>query len=309
MTTNSNTAGKKHIIVIAGPTGSGKTDLSIKLAKHYGCPILSSDSRQVFKGMVIGTAQPTAAQLTEAEHHLIATHDITEHYTAGRYEKEALSILEGLFSRHDTVVVVGGSGLYIDALCDGMDSLPKSDPALRRELTERLRNHGLDNLSDELKVLDPVYYEKVDRSNPNRIIRALEVCLQTGKPYSTLRSGRKGQRDFGIIKIGITMPRDILYDRINRRVDIMTAEGLEDEARSFYPHRELNSLQTVGYREFFEYFDGTISREEAIELIKRNSRRYAKRQMTWFGRYEDIEWFNPDDLKKITTHIDNEINR
>lgn len=309
MISNNTECNKKHIIVIAGPTGSGKTDLSIRLAIHYGCPILSSDSRQVFRGMAIGTAQPTPAQLTEVEHHLIACHDITEHYTAGRYEEEALAILKELFTKHDIVVVVGGSGLYIDALCNGMDSLPKSDPSLRQMLTERLNEKGLDDLLTELKELDPEYYDKVDKGNPKRVIRALEVCLQTGQPYSSQRSGNKAVRDFGIIKIGTSIPRDVLYDRINRRVDIMLTEGLEEEARTLYPHRDLNSLQTVGYREFFSYFDGSISREEAIELIKRNSRRYAKRQMTWFGRYEDIEWFAPKDIDNITAYINSIINK
>lgn len=307
MTMSSDKGASKHIIVIAGPTGSGKTGLSIKLARHYGCPVLSSDSRQVFKGMAIGTAQPDAGQLDEAEHHLIATLDINEHYTAGRYEKDALAILERLFTKHNTVVVVGGSGLYIDALCDGMDSLPKSDPALRQELIRRLETAGTGGLLEELEELDPEYYGRVDKSNPNRIIRALEVCLQTGKPYSSMRSGRKTARDFGIIKIGTSLPRDILYGRINRRVDVMVAEGLEEEARRLYPHRDLNSLQTVGYREFFEYFDGNITRDEAVELVKRNSRRYAKRQLTWFGRYEDIEWFHPEDTNNIIAYIDRKI--
>lgn len=294
----------KHIIVVTGPTGSGKTDLSIKLAKHYGCPVVSADSRQVFKGMSIGTAYPSKQQLEEVEHHFIASHDITEHFTAGRYGREALATVENLFDEHDRIVVTGGSGLYIDALCDGMDPLPKTDPELRKTLTGRLNEKGLEDLLEELSKLDPEYYKKVDRNNPNRVIRALEVCLQTGKPYSEQRRGKKPVRDFGVIKIGISLPREELYDRINRRVDIMVEEGLEDEARSFYPFRELNSLQTVGYREFFEYFDGNISRKEAIELVKRNSRRYAKRQLTWFGRYNDIAWFHPEDVEDIKKHID-----
>ena len=296
---------RPRIVVIAGPTGSGKTDLSIELARRYHVPVLSADSRQIYRGLAIGTAQPSAEQLASAEHHFIASHDITEDFNCGEYEVRALALLDRLFRDHDTVVVVGGSGLYIQALCDGMDDLPTADPELRAELTRRIESEGVAVLAEELRQLDPDYWEVVDRSNPARIQRALEVCLQTGRPYSQQRSGRPGERPFDIIKIGVDLPREVLYDRINRRVDAMMAAGLEAEARRVYEHRRLNALQTVGYKELFEYFDGTIGLDEAVELIKRNSRRYAKRQLTWFRRDPKIRWFAPDDIDGITAYIDN----
>ena len=293
----------KTLIVVVGATGSGKTDLSLRLATHFSAPILSTDSRQVYRGLPIGTAQPTAEQLATAEHHFIASHDLTDNFSCGEYEVQALARLEQLFVEHDTVVAVGGSGLYIQALCEGMDDLPHADEELRRSLTERLQREGVESLAAELQRLDPVYYEQVDRQNPSRVVRAVEVCLQTGKPYSSLRTGEKCKRDFKIVKVGIDLDREQLYDRINRRVDMMIAEGLEAEARAVYHLRHLNSLQTVGYREMFEYFDGTISRDEAIELIKRNSRRYAKRQMTWFRRDEQIRWFAPTEYDAMLSYI------
>ncbi len=288
----------KTLVFVVGPTGSGKTDLSIALARHFGAPVVSADSRQFYRGMTIGTAQPTTGQLAAAEHHFIASHDITEQYSCGRYEADALELLARLFERHPVVVAVGGSGLYVDALCHGMDSLPDADPELREHLTRRLAENGLDDLLAELQRLDPEYYDRVDRGNPQRIVRALEVCRQTGRPYTELRRGRRRERDFRIVKIGTSLPREVLYDRIDRRVDAMIAAGLEQEARALYPHRALNALQTVGYREMFAWMDGTIPRGEAIELIKRNSRRYAKRQMTWFGRDESIVWIDPADVER-----------
>ena len=297
----------KHLIVIVGPTGSGKTDLSIAVASHLQCPIISTDSRQFYRGIPIGTAQPDAEQLAAVEHHFIASHDITDEFNSGAYEQAALKRLNELFAKHDSVVAVGGSGLYIKALCEGMDDLPEVEPALRNELSERLKSEGLEALTEQLRELDPAFYEVVDRKNPARVVRALEVCLSTGKPYSTLRTGAKRERPFEIIKIGVNMARETLYERIDRRVDIMIEQGLEQEARSVYHLRHLNSLQTVGYREMFDYFDGTISRDEAIELIKRNSRRYAKRQLTWFNRDEQIEWFEPTERAKILEYIDSKI--
>ena len=294
----------KRLLVVVGPTGSGKTDLSILLARRYGAPIISMDSRQFYRGMPIGTAQPSPEQLQAAEHHFIASHDIHEEFNCGEYEVQALKRLETLFSRHDCIVAVGGSGLYVRALCEGMDDLPSADPALRSELTARLAKEGVASLAAELQVLDPDYFEMVDRSNPARVMRALEVCLQTGKPFSSLRTGIRQKRNFEIVKIGVTMPRDVLYDRINRRVDAMMEAGLEAEARALYPFRQLNALQTVGYKELFEYFDGNISRDEAVELIKRNSRRYAKRQLTWFRRDTEIRWVDPNDLETIFTYTD-----
>lgn len=294
----------KRLIVIVGPTGSGKTDLSIRLALHYRAPILSTDSRQVYRSMPIGTAQPTDEQLKTVEHHFIASHDIKDRLNCGEYEVQALACLEKLFAQHDDVVAVGGSGLYVRALCEGMDELPQADEALRRELERRLADEGIGALAEQLRELDPRYYEEVDRSNPARVMRALEVCLQTGRPYSAQRTGVRRERPFRIIKIGVDLPREVLYDRINRRVDAMVAEGLEAEARRLYPHRELNALQTVGYREFFDCFDGRVTRDEAVELIKRNTRRYAKRQLTWFRRDPEIRWFSPTDDGKMIRYID-----
>lgn len=292
----------KRLLVIVGPTGCGKTDLSIRIARHYNAPILSTDSRQLYRGMPIGTAQPIASQLQEADHHFIASHDITENLSCGEYEVLALERLRKLFVLHDWVIAVGGSGLYVQALCEGMDDLPRADAALRAELTEKLHREGVATLAEQLHELDPVYYESVDRNNPARVLRGLEVCLQTGKPFSEQRTKIRKERNFQIIKVGITLPREELYVRIDRRVDAMMAAGLEAEARALYPYRGLNSLQTVGYRELFEYFDGTISRETAVELIKRNSRRYAKRQMTWFRRDSDIRWFAPDEDDAIISY-------
>ncbi len=294
----------KRLIVIVGPTGSGKTDLSIRLALHYRAPILSTDSRQVYRGMPIGTAQPTEEQLKAVEHHFIASHDINDRLNCGEYEVQALACLENLFSEHDDVVAVGGSGLYVRALCEGMDDLPQADEALRQELERRYAAEGLEALAGQLRELDPTYYEAVDRSNPARVIRALEVCLQTGRPYSAQRTGTRRERPFRIVKIGVDLPREELYDRINRRVDAMIAEGLEDEARRMYPFRALNALQTVGYREFFDYFDGRTSYEEAVEQIKRNTRHYAKRQLTWFRRDPEIRWFAPADDAAMIEYID-----
>ncbi|HIY14370.1 MAG TPA: tRNA (adenosine(37)-N6)-dimethylallyltransferase MiaA [Candidatus Alistipes cottocaccae] len=294
----------KRLLVIVGPTGSGKTDLSIRLARHYGAPILSTDSRQFYRGMAIGTAQPDPDQLQAAEHHFIASHDLNEDLNCGSYEMQALSCLEKLFAEHDWVIAVGGSGLYVRALCEGMDDLPQADPELREALSRRLETEGVDALAAELRTLDPAYYATVDRRNPARVMRALEVCLQTGRPYSEQRTGVRRPRPFGIVKVGVDLPREELYARIDRRVDRMVADGLEAEARALYPYRTLNALQTVGYREFFDYFDGRTSYEEAVSLIKRNSRRYAKRQLTWFRRDPEIRWFGPWDDAAIIAHAD-----
>ena len=293
--TTTNTNRRPLLVVVLGPTGSGKTDLAVALAHHFSTEIISTDSRQFYKGMPIGTAQPTAEQLAAVPHHFIADRLPEEELSAGGYEREALERLEELFTRHNVVVAVGGSGLYIDALCEGFDDLPSDTREVREELMRRLADEGLEALVEELRVRDEAYWAVVDRKNPARIVRALEVCITSGLPYSSQRTATKRERPFDVVKLGVLWDREELYDRINRRVDMMVAEGLEEEARGVFHLRHLSSLQTVGYREFFDYFDGTISREEAIDLVKRNSRRYAKRQMTWFRRDTSTRWLAPND--------------
>lgn len=298
------TSTKKYLIVIVGATGSGKTALSLALAEHYGAPIISTDSRQLYQGMAIGTAQPSAEELQRVEHHFINCFDVHRDFNCGEYERMALDRLAQLFAKHDVVVAVGGSGLYIKALCEGMDDLPDAAPELREQLVAQLESNGLAWLVERLHELDEEYWREVDRSNPQRVLRAVEVCLATGKRYSELRKGVTKQRDFEIVKVGIAMPRERLYERINLRVEQMVQAGLEEEVRAMSPYRNLNALQTVGFSEMFDYMDGKITREEAIELIKRNSRRYAKRQMTWFRRDKDIEWFEEPTSAQVVEYID-----
>lgn len=294
----------RQLVVLVGPTGCGKTDLSIRLARRYGAPILSTDARQCYRGMAIGTAQPDAEQLRAAEHHFIASHEITDTLSCGAYEEQALACLHDLFSRHERVIAVGGSGLYVQALCSGMDNLPRVDETLRAQLNNRLAREGVEALAEELQRLDPAYSAQADLRNPARVLRALEVCLQTGRPFSELRTGHRRERDFRIVKVGVTLPREELYARIDRRVEAMMKAGLEAEARALYPWRHLNALQTVGYRELFAWFDGRITRDEAVALIQRNSRRYAKRQLTWFRHDPEIVWFAPGDDEAIARHIE-----
>lgn len=297
----------KTLIVIVGPTGSGKTDLAVAVAEHFGSPVVSTDSRQIYRDLPIGTAQPDAEQLRRVRHYFIATHDLTEDFNCGAYEAVASELLERLFAECDTVVAAGGSGLYVKALCEGMDDMPQGDPHLRAKLAERLRDEGVDALAEELRSLDPEFYAVVDRRNPARVLRALEVCISTGRPYSSLRTGRRRERPYRIIKIGTEIDRAELYDRIDRRVDVMMERGLEAEARAVSHLRSLNSLQTVGYREMFDYFDGRLTRDEAVEAIKRNSRRYAKRQLTWFRRDGEIAWFPPTPAEKVIDYIESKI--
>lgn len=280
----------KQLIVIIGATASGKTDLSIEMAKEYGAEIISTDSRQFYRQMSIGTAVPSVEQLSEVKHHFIHSRDVWDNYAAGAFENDALVLLDELFQRGNYAVAVGGSGLYIDALCRGFDDIPTVNDSCRESLMAVFQVEGLDPLLKRLKELDPQFYEVVDRNNYKRVIRALEVCITSGEPYSTQRTGEVKQREFVIRKIGIDMPREVLYDRINRRVDMMVESGLEAEAREVYKYREFNALRTVGYNEMFSYFDGLISLDEAIDKIKQNTRRYAKRQFTWFRRDSDIEW-------------------
>lgn len=274
----------KTLKVIVGPTASGKTDYSIELANQYNSPIISCDSRQIYKELKIGTAPPSEEQLAQIKHYFIFSHSIFDFYTAGKYELEALELISNLFLTHDTLIVVGGSGLYVDALCYGIDDFPDSDMILRDNLMQRLSAEGIESLRNELRLLDPESYETIDKKNPQRIVRALEVCLQTGKKFSSFKSSSSKQRNFTIERTIIERPREELYDRINLRVDKMIESGLVDEAKELHKFKDLPALKTVGYKELFDYFDGKTSLEEAIDLIKRNTRRYAKRQITWFKR-------------------------
>lgn len=275
---------KRKLFIIIGPTAAGKTDYSISLALKLGSPVISCDSRQIYKELKIGTAPPTPEQLSIVRHYFIFSHSIHDYYTAGKYEVEAIALLEELFKTHESLVMVGGSGLYVDAVCRGIDDFPDTDMELRETLMERLANEGLESLRKELKLLDRDSYEAIDIANPQRVVRALEVTLQTGEKFSSFKNNKGKSRDFEIEKILIERPRDELYERINKRVDSMMERGLLEEARALYEFRELPALKTVGYRELFDYFDGNHSLDEAVELIKRNSRRYAKRQMTWWRR-------------------------
>jgi tRNA dimethylallyltransferase len=293
------------LLVLLGATGIGKTDLSIELAKYFGTEIVSADSRQIYSELNIGAAPPSPKQLDEVKHHFVKSRSVFDEYTAGRYEIEAIETIERLFETNDYVLLVGGSGLYIDAVCKGIDNIPCADVELRKNIIERYRNEGIESLRFDLMRLDPNICSVIDLRNPQRIMRALEVCISSGKPYSSLRKNFVKSRSFNIIKIGLTIDRSVLYDRINRRVNRMMDEGLENEARGLYPFRELNALQTVGYRELFDYFDGKTTIEQSIELIKRNTRRFAKRQITWFARYPEITWFHPDDFNGIVTRIEN----
>ena len=297
----------KFLVVITGPTGVGKTSVGIDVAKHFHSEIISCDSRQIYRELSIGTAVPEAEELKAIPHHFIHSHSIEDNYNASRYETEALALLEFLFQKHDILLLVGGSMMYVDAVCKGIDIMPDADPEIRNDLKTRLENEGLESLRRQLKNLDPDYYQTVDLKNPNRIIHALEITLQTGKPYSSFRTNTNKKRPFSIIKIGLYREREELHQRINRRVDQMIANGLQEEAQKVYPIKELNALNTVGYRELFSFFDGDISKEKAIELIKRNSRRYARKQLTWFRRDEEMKWFGPNQNSEIIQYIENQI--
>jgi len=281
---------KKYLIVVGGPTASGKTGLGIRLARHFNTEILSADSRQFYREMNIGTAKPTSEELAQAKHHFIDNLSVHDRYSVGDYEREAISLLEKLYQKNDVVIMVGGAGLFIRAVCEGMDNLPNVPAHIREELNQLFENEGIVALQNKLKQADPEYYAQVDTQNPKRLIRALEVCRATGQPFSHFHNKEKTPREFVPIYIGVDWEREALYERINKRVDMMIEAGLEEEARELYPLRHLTSLQTVGYQEWFDFFDGKIDREEAIRLIKRNSRRYAKRQMTWFRKVEGMRW-------------------
>lgn len=295
---------EKYLIVLLGPTGVGKTDISIELAEKTGSEIISADSRQFFMEMKIGTAVPSDEYLKKIRHHFIRFLPVQQYYSSSLFERDVMALLPNLFSERNIVIMSGGSGMYIDAICDGTDDIPDVDPQIRDKFLNMYKESGIEGLRIALKLLDPEHYSRVDLRNHKRIIRALEICETTGMPYSSFLKKEKRKRDFQIIKTGLTRDRDELYSRINSRVDDMISSGLEEEARQLYGFRHLNALNTVGYRELFDFFDGKITRDKAIELIKRNSRRYAKRQMTWWGKDESIKWFNPDQKEKIFSYIE-----
>lgn len=282
--------GAKYLIAVVGPTAIGKTRLAIALAQHFNTEIISADSRQFYKELTIGTAVPSMDELKSVPHHFIQHLSIFRSYSVGDFEREAMQRLNRLFTGHRVVIMAGGSGLYLDALTKGLDSFPPVAPGIRLQLEEKLRVEGISALQQELLMLDPDYHAKVDLQNPRRLIRALEVCLGTGRPYSSYRNGKGSARPFKLFSIGITAPRETLYERINQRVDNMIAQGLLEEAKSLYQHRNLNALQTVGYKELFAYFEGNTDLDTAVSEIKKNTRRFAKRQMTWFRKQEDIFW-------------------
>ena len=295
----------KTLIVLLGPTAVGKTDISIDIAQHLNCDIISADSRQFFREMKIGTARPSDDQLARVKHHFIAFLSVRDYYSSNRYEKDVLDLLSELFQNNNIALMSGGSAMYIDSVCQGIDDIPDADPAVREQLNRKYEEEGIRGLRIMLKILDPEYYKNVDLKNYKRIIRALEICETTGLPYSSFLKKQKRERDFNILKIGLERPREELYERIDRRVDEMIVQGLENEVASLYEYKELNALNSVGYKEFFDYFRGRITKEKAIELIKRNTRRFAKRQITWWAKDKDISWFQADDIRGIIEFLDN----
>lgn len=298
------------LIVITGPTAVGKTALCLGIAKHYDIPIINADSRQIYNDMRIGTASPTESQLEEVKHFLVGKLNLTDYYSASMFEQDVLKILKQQFSGPDSkniALLTGGSMMYIDAVCNGIDDIPTIEDEVRENLKKRLEQEGLERLCEELRLLDPEYYNIVDKKNTRRVIHGLEICYQTGKTYTSFRKRDKKERPFNIIKIALNREREELYCRINKRVDQMIEEGFIDEARALYGQRELNSLNTVGYKELFDHFDGIYSLEEAIERIKGNTRRYARKQLTWFKRDPEVKWFHPDNVDEIINYISQQI--
>lgn len=291
------------LIVITGPTAVGKTQLTLELAKHYGIPVINADSRQIYKELKIGTASPTEEQLKQVRHYFVGSKSINEYYNASMYEQEVMQLLESLFTTSPVQMLSGGSMMYIDAVCNGIDDIPTIREDIRTEMKRRYQEEGLEALCEDLKKLDPEHYETVDRQNYRRVIHALEICYQTGKTYTSFRKQTKKERPFKIVKIGLNRNREELYKRINQRVDDMMAQGLLDEARAMTPYREVNALNTVGYKELFDYMNERWSLEEAVERIKGNTRRYARKQLTWYKRDENIRWFHPDQQQEILNYI------
>ncbi len=299
---------KNTLITIVGATAIGKTALSIKLAQHFNCDIISCDSRQFFKEMTIGTAVPDSDELAAATHHFIQNKSIFEEYSVGQFEKDTLSKLDELFLKNPIQIMVGGSGLYVDAVLKGLDYFPEVDPSIRINLTKELEKNGIEPLQNKLKELDIETYNSITIDNPHRVMRALEICIGTGKTYASFKNKPKAPRNFQSIKIGLTADRQIMYDRINKRVDMMMDNGLLEEAKTMYPHKKLNALKTVGYRELFEYLDGNFTKEFAIEEIKKNTRRFAKRQGTWFRKDEEIVWFDfKDPINQVIKSLETKI--
>ena len=294
---------EKTLIVITGPTAVGKTALCLDVAKHFHIPIINADSRQIFRELKIGTAPPTEAQMQQVHHDFVGILGLDDYYSASLFEQQVLELLDRQFLSSDYALMAGGSMMYIDAVCDGIDDIPTIDDQTRTTMKQRLADEGLEALCEELRQRDPEYYEIVDRQNPRRVVHALEICLMTGKTYTSFRKREKRQRPFSIVKIGLNRPREELYDRINRRVDQMMADGLLEEAKALYPKRHLNALNTVGYKELFDYIDGRWPLEEAVERIKGNTRRYARKQLTWFKKDESIRWFHPDETETIIKYI------
>ncbi len=294
---------EKTLIVITGPTAVGKTALCLDVAKHFHIPIINADSRQIFRELKIGTAPPTEAQMQQVHHDFVGILGLDDYYSASLFEQQVLELLGRQFLSSDYALMAGGSMMYIDAVCDGIDDIPTIDDQTRTTMKQRLADEGLETLCEELRQRDPEYYEIVDRQNPRRVVHALEICLMTGKTYTSFRKRERRQRPFSIVKIGLNRPREELYDRINRRVDQMMADGLLEEAKALYPKRHLNALNTVGYKELFDYIDGRWPLEEAVERIKGNTRRYARKQLTWFKKDESIRWFHPDETETIIKYI------
>jgi len=298
---------KKTLVVILGPTGVGKSKTALRVADSFQTEIISADSRQIFRELRIGTATPPEQELRQIKHHFIGFRSVTEYYNASMFETDVLHLLEKLFKKLNIVVMTGGSMMYIDAICKGIDELPPVDPELRESLIATWKTEGLENLRLRLKRLDPEYYRKVDLKNPKRILHALEICIMTGKPYSFYRSDTEKERPFHILKAGLNCDRKVLYDKINQRTDQMIRAGLIEEARHLYPKKLLNALNTVGYKELFSFFDGTISLEEAIQQIKNNTRKYARKQLTWFSKDPSIRWFEPGREQDIIAYIEKEV--
>jgi tRNA dimethylallyltransferase len=298
---------QKTLIVVCGPTAIGKTAMGIRLANHFSTAIISADSRQFYKELEIGTAKPSTKELSQAKHFFVNNLSISDNYSVGDFEREVLTKLKDLFNQHDTVIMVGGSGLFVRVIAEGLDDFPEIDKNIREDLNIELAEKGIEVLQGRLKDLDIESYNTMDIENSQRVVRALEMCIGTGKPFSFFKNKPKPHREFKIIPIGLNTEREILYKRINERVDLMIDQGLVDEAKTFMDFRNTYALRTVGYQELFEYFDGKITQEEAIELIKRNTRRFAKRQITWFKKEKGIEWFEPTELDKILAHINEKI--